>query len=912
MNYPQHIRLAAALDAAEGRARAALRKQYSSQSADDAELAAILADADGIRERFDSLTDTARGLLVLLLQASPGLPALPIDDRAVEAQLTSSALVFRDGRRETAGTLIVPLEVRAALLRYTGPDRALLAALLADRSHEDLAALAELHGVAVDDLGDTFGLAVSIAEALLDDVRMANLWESLQPAARSLVVWLAEHERALPEAVVVAYAEQLGQRSAENGRPDRVPLRVGLVQSHETDEGTVLVVPPDVFDALFPILEEQLTERCGEAWDLLRDHGRPALRDSLARGAGGDPLHVFRYRLVLAIAADTRHDDAIDNILCRFDILDPEHNDLGKQASLHLDVSTPDSFARQLLLSWLHMQRDPYTARILAAIGIDLDAIMEALAIDASAELDGDIVEQRRRAWELLFFARAALIIMLSVLPETTWHRIDDLARAYLCVFMRISLQFGSFLALPALAESPRPPRALIEMGVESTPELTVALLDVMRSLIEPIGGVRVHPSEQMFTTNSEALRIIDDGAPLPSDALAIVESFIGDDGSAWLPLPTELGIRPSGLCAMQFLPAGTLAVEAGAHVHDLVRLAQWAHPVFDADRIVFVFSESTVERSDTFDADPEEFLTWLALRVAGEIPGRIRALFPLDSSAVDLGRRSALNAGKRRVQQLVRRLGQWGERPPLTFVEELRGWGAAAAEVLRDLCTELVRKQAWDRPMLRHAVTLLGELGDVAALPSLLRCVAYCDDPELEAASAMACARLGEPACDGLLALLGNEGAEPEKRLISANALAAVCVLQPHLGDRIARAFFAVIEKSTELEPDIATILAINLAETGHPDGAALIDKVRDSGMWAGDVMPPEDAQWIVEIAPAAWGHHIYGVPLAALYPDPAESERLSDDLGIKRLLEESGVSSTRIHAAMTGGAPRRRRRDD
>lgn len=911
MTYPQHTRLAAAFDAAEGRLRSALRKRFAPNAHDDAEVVAALCDADGIRARFDALGETARGLLVMLMQLGAGAPPLPIDDRAIEAQLTNAGLVFRDSRRDASGALVVPIEVRCALLRYTGPDRALLAALLAERSHEDLASLLELHGLGVDLLADEFGAAVAIAEAILDPQRIQSLWESLSEPARDLVLWLAEHERALPEEAVIAFAEQHGGRLVETGRPDRVPIRVGLIQQHDSDEGVVLVVPPDVYDALYPVLDHQLLEACENSWDLLREAARPALRDSLARGAGGDPLQVFRYRLVLAIAADTRFDDAIDNILCHFEILDPEHNDVGRQASLHLDVSTPDSFARQILLSWLHMQSDPYTARLFAAVRIDLNAINQRLAIGDAAEPDPLIVEQRQRLWAILFQARATLGVMLSILPETTWHRIEDLAEVFLDVLRRIALDFGSILALPVLDELPSTTPSQIDRDSSTVSDLAAALRSVMRDLLEPIGAVRVHPSGALFTTNSEALRIIDDGAPMASEALAMIETFTAEDASAWLPLPTELGIRPSGLCKMTFLPTGMLAVEAGAHVHDLVRIAQWAHPAFDADRIVFAFSEATVERSDTFDADPEEFLTWLALRVTGEIPGRIRALFPLDSSAVDVGRRSVLNAARRRAQQLIRRLAQWGERPPLSAIEELRSWGEAAAEGLRDLCADLVRKRAWDRPMLRHAAIILGELGDPAALPSLLRCVAYCDNPELEAAAAMACARIGEPACEGLMALLGNDGAEPEKRLIAANALAALCVLQPQLGDAIADAFLGVLDKSTELEPDVATILAINLAETAHPAGADLITRVQEAQMWAPEVMPAEEAMWIVDVAPSAWGHHLYAVPMAQLYPDPVDSEKLSDDLGIQRIIEESGVSSSRIHAAMTGSTPRRRRRE-
>ena len=62
---------------------------------------------------------------------------------------------------------------------------------------------------------------------------------------------------------------------------------------------------------------------------------------------------------------------------------------------------------------------------------------------------------------------------------------------------------------------------------------------------------------------------------------------------------------------------------------------------------------------------------------------------------------------------------------------------------------------------------------------------------------------------------------------------------------------------------------------------------------------------------APSVWGHPLYSLPIAQIYPTRSESESMAQERGVDEILRESGLSSEAILGWSQRNAGRRRRGD-
>jgi hypothetical protein len=230
-------------------------------------------------------------------------------------------------------------------------------------------------------------------------------------------------------------------------------------------------------------------------------------------------------------------------------------------------------------------------------------------------------------------------------------------------------------------------------------------------------------------------------------------------------------------------------------------------------------------------------------------------------------------------VVRLLSSIEEWApDLPPLTLIEEIRSWGDAAVGVLHDRFAALVAAGDWENPRLPHYAVLLGELGAVIAVPLLLRTLGYGQSEPAEGSAAMALARIGPAAHEGLDALIGNVTATPDKRLLAAGALSSLAVLHPTFCEQCVQSLKKPLAEVEELPEDIPSLLGIFIAETGHRHAESLLHEMRDQGLWLDSVMPFDEALWIAGLSPAVWGHPVFGAPLAYLFPPLSEAERRRD----------------------------------
>lgn len=805
---------------------------------------------------------------------------------------------------------VLPFEVRAVLCTGRGMAQADLALLLLSRDEEELLELAELHSVAEPEALDRWDLVLAIAGALLQDEALRDLLDSLQPASRTLLQWLHGHGRPIPEAVLHARADRLLSRDAEPAQAaERVLLRVGLLHRLPGEGSTLLALPSDVRRSLTLLLDEQLTSEVKACWQDLRNAALPAFRDVVPRGVGGDPLRAARMRLLRTLVYEPLARHPLDDVLEMLRIVDPENGVPGEYASLHLDVSSPDAFARQALRTWLGQAVDPFTSALMGAFGADVDAMAdyvhgegEATAADPDREID------RERWLELVLHVRAHLLCGLSLLPAGHWFPIPVLARwlttTYRLVHLRAETEGGWGPRAPGDALPLNP------MDLESDTDDAVAgaLRTVLRGLLEPIGAVLVDRSGRLLMTQSEALRVFRDGDPGFHLLWEAAEATTGDDLDLWLPLPNDPGARTSGVADVRWVDDTGLVLDADAHLHDLLRLAQWTAPEHDGTELVFRFDATHVARGEESGADAEDFLLWLRVRTGHPVPTRVRALFSMSSAVAD-GTEPAVDAAVvGRVSTLLHKLQSWGDTPSLTLMEELRGWGP---RIVRQLLAEVdrsIRQRRFRRTDLPHILLLLGELGDPRACPALLRALAFAEDELVEGIAAMACARIGGPAMQGLIALLNNPAAGSDKQLAAAATLSSLAVLHPEYTEAVVQAISRFLS-SDELEADVLTIAGVHLAETGHPDVESILFQLREQGLWVEELMQFDEAIWVASISPAVWGHPIYAAPLALIFPTSSESRHLTEEAGIDELLRGSGVQSDAILGDLSGPTWKRRR---
>lgn len=871
-----------------------------------------LSDLERIRAAANGLSEAGQEGLLTALTMDPAF--LDASARGL-AEARALGLVFEVSDPVMGARAVIPIEVRTALLeRLEGAD-APLAVMLADRDLEDLEALAELHAVDLQPQDDAFDAAIAIARALHDIERLHELFETLQPVSRDVLEWLCEVDGPVPADQLSARAVRRGDETASSAV--RVLHRLGLVQPFEVDGDALETVPPDTREALRPILETAMSEACREWYQRLRDDATPAFRDQYPSGFGGALAPAARDRVLRVLSGSPLPTDGFDRLLAVLRVLDPEAG-VGELASVHLDVSTNDSVARQSLRSWLGSLDDDFTRLLLEPFDGDPTAIAEWILAREAARgpsnappsdfadtpEDGD-----RDAWTtLLFQLRAHLIMALGLLPAGQWFRLSHAARWLTALYRRVVWQYGAIGSFGD--EFPR--HALPMPGVDVGPQEESAaqemLFRLFAELFMPLGAVHLDPTGTLFLTNSEALRVFRDGDEGFDLLWSETEDYVGDDIDLWLPLPTEPGVRVSGVGYFGWIDDTTLGTTPATHLFDLVWLADWATPYSDGGGALFVFDEASVSRGlEQHEDEAEEFLLWLRARVGGPIPGRIRSLFPMSSTPAD--EEDWLPAALGCVDRLIEQLESWIESPPLAVMEEIRSWGDVAGTALTRRLERLIRRNGLGAPCARHLCALLGELGATEATAALVTILRDAPDEAMEGICAMALARIGGAAADPLSTTLENPTADPDLRMVCAGALSAMAVLHPTLTPSIASRFETVIQSLEE--PDLATIVAISLAETGAPNSEPVLYALRDQGLWVEEMMPFDEILWIASLSPAVWGHPYFAAPIAHLYPTESESARIRAAAGVEELLAGSGVNEESL-LGRTRRSPRGKKGQD
>ncbi|TVQ95861.1 MAG: hypothetical protein EA398_16870 [Deltaproteobacteria bacterium] len=904
-----HVRLLDAFSRLEERSRHRLLARLS--TGELAQGVGELSTEAGISLRVGLLTEEDRRSLADLSVVAPEMLAGMLEP-GIRGRLEGLGLLFSwpaaGGDGGESEEVVLPFEVRMAQWGLCPAEDADLAMLLSAREEEELHELALLHDVEGVEEGDRAGLALAVAAAVLEEDALRGLWDSLQPSSRRLLQWMLGQGTPVTEASLRARVERRGGVDGE-GVPaaERVLLRLGLVHRLEAGGGVQFVLPQDVRWSLTLLLDEVLAEEAAERWQDVRGSALPSFRDVFPRGAGGDPLHAARARLVQGLVYGPGPERPIDGVLSVLGVLDAEGSSPGELASLHLDVSGPDAMARHAMRTWLSVLNDPWTSGLLGAFGGDAPAMAVALAPGKAGEADP--LESDRQRWsELLVQLRGHLLFALSVLPGGHWFRVDLVARwmtsMYALVLHRTDAMavWGPGVPVDAL------PLSVADMESDTDGAVAGALRALFAELFAPLGVLTLDASGGLFLVNGEALRSFRDGDPGFDVLWGMAEAYLGDDLDLWLPLPNDPGVRVSGVASLRWVSETVLAVEDAVHLHDLLRLAQWSAPMQDGAGLLFVFDAQHVARGEESGGDAEDFLLWLRVRTGQALPAPMRALFSMSSAQADGTEPAVAAAVAARVEALYDRLRSWGDSPSLAVMEELRSWGPAVVRQLLPRVEGWVKRRRFERTELPHVLLLLGELGDARACPVLLRTLAYAEDEGLEGVAAMACARIGLPALQGLVALLSNGTAGMEKQLAAAATLCSVAVLHPSLSEAVFDAVSRFLE-GEEVESDVVTIAGVHLAETGHPDVEALLYQLREQGVWMEELMPFDEAVWVAGISPGVWGHPFYAAPLALIFPTSSESRHLTEEAGIDELLRDSGLARDTILGSLTGPAWKRRR---
>ena len=841
----------------------------------------LLADADRIRERCTRLGDEGRASLDDMLAFDPGFIELSVPETAILEELLALALVI-EVLEDSGARLLIPVEVRIALLNDRAALSAPIVALLGGWESDDLQALADLHGLEVDAADDTVEAAVELAEALTDVERLDGLFDSLPPATKRLVHWFCEVETPVPAEKASSMAARFAELAGDGGSGEKVLVRLGVAHEVELESDALVVVPPDVREALRPLIETSLTDRCRSLYESLRDDALPAFRDIFPHGYGGNPLVAARGRLLRAALVGPDPRDLLDRVLTVFRVLDNDDG-VGELASLHLDTATPDRFAQECLRSWLGSLDDEFTRVLVAPFGGD--SIVLADWILGGSGPSEDALSDAEDWTAFLYDLRANLLFVLAVLQPGHWFSLTALARWFAGIYRRLLWHAGGFHGVGE--ELPR--HALPLPGVEVTHEEETRLYDAMVTIfsefLEPIGAVRMDATAERFMTNPEALRLFRDGDAGFDTLWTDAESVVGDDIELWLPVPSSWGVRPSGLAWMRWIDPEVVEVGPNAHVHDLLRMLQFSAPLFGLSTSQFLFTPESVARGLDRGHDPAEFVLWLQVRTDGLSPEVLEMLLPDGPQPSDEPLVDAVDP----VIRLISAIDEWnGSLPPLDLIEDIRSWGDVAIGVLRDRFASLVEAGDWSDGRIPHYAVLLGELGAVHAVPLLLRTLGYSDSEPAEGSAAMALSRIGPAAHEGLDALIGNPSATPQKRLLAGGALSSLAALHPSVCEACVQSLQRPMAEAEELPEDIPSLLGIFIAETGHRAAEALLHQMKEQGLWLETVMPFDEALWIAGLSPAVWGHPTFGAPMSYLFPTLTDAE-------LRRDAEETELRSPR-----------------
>lgn len=861
---------------------------FAEDAGDDDQMIAFLANPTSIRARANALTLDQRVLLDEVLFES-GLLYETVDEDGQDALLD----LYRVGlivplRTSDSLAWYAPFEVRQELIAEEELGEADLAVLLFSYDDDELTALQRIHQVEVPDDADRVERVERIAMDMLDGQHVEELLASLQPASQSLILWLIQHDGPVAEHVVENWVDEENERDDEAMSPTiRVLIRIGIVQTIDFHDVSLLTIASDLRAILLPLLSTHFDAATSAAWMQLRDDTFPGFRDAFPRGYGGSPLISARYRLLRAVAYGPDEDDPLDRILQEFFLFDNAKQTAGELASYHLDVQTPDAFGRHILRIWAGSVDDTYTRRLIAAVGGDTTRIATWLN-DHRATPDETAFEHQ--LWiETLVHIRGLLLLCMGSLSSGSWFSIAKLTDLLISLYRRTIWQYGRFRLF-----SEAFPWEALPVGTEDiTDEHVAALQDVVQmlfqELFEPIGAAQRDATGELFLVNNEAFRNFRDRDPGFDGVWDAAETILGDDIDLWLPLPIEPGLSVRPPAPVVLSEDGNVALPINAPIGDLVRLAEWASPFWDGANFRFIFDDEAFGPEDT-DEDIDELLVWLVVRSGTTLPDTLRSRVPVTTSAADQSVPQVIQAARKYVSQGYHALDAWAEAPALSLMEELRSWGPALEEFLIAEQRAYVIDEAWDDPRLRHIAVLLGEIHATNAVPLLLQVFVRAESDATEGAVGMALARMAAPAMAPLLKLFHQPLLDVEKRLAVAGVLSSIAVLHPKYAASIFQELRR-LSRDEELGDDVATILCAHAAEMGHPEAEDMIREVRDQGRWVEETLAFDDALWIASVSPAIWGHPIYAAALAQVFPNGWESEEVVRVSGVETMMAESDV---------------------
>lgn len=888
------MRLHAALGVSRPEHVAALRVRFGGSMHDD-DLAALLADPDHVHRRLERVgPETIAHIPQILVSRRAAGPSA----RDAETALLEAGLAFSTGDSDD---LTVPDEVLAALADSATAAFCPLVGWLAWYDEDELRAMLTLAGAEPGADLDDWDLARALAELLVTDDAVGRILDTIGPAAAELAASLA----LLPSRIEPTTLARLATR-LPGIAPDSVMavvaelVRRGLLLD-ENEELGLYILPPDLAETIERVTHLRFTTRCKTLAHELVNAGVPAMHDVLPRGFGGDIHRALRRRLASLPHAPLDDAEPLDHLMVVLRIWDPELNAPGLDRAVLLDAEGPEAFARHALRTWGLALDDEFTVALVGALGGDAvtaaDLLVRSLEpgdapLERPTSIDFDRFDETDLApWEQVLTAyRSTLVLALSALPVGHWYPVDRFAALVAPLY-----RWTTYVP-PPIGQHPLayPEGTLPRVPLAPSPEQQQRIADatrlLMTGLLEPIGAVRLDPSRTLFCVNSEAVRIAIEDDVIEADLADSVYDVFGSP-EAWQPLPTEIGVRVNGLASLRWLGPDTVELDELAHSADIAKLALAAEPAASQTGFRFRFTRESCARYAAANVDCVELAAWLAVRTGTPaLPQSLRRMLALGDTSLDLSAAGLRDEGQGIVGDLVAELiAIRGEPIPLELLEEIRSWGAPAAESLTTHLTTRVARRDFGGPELTSVCALLGELASEGSLAPLLRCLAYCEDEELEMAAAMACARFGPPAIDGLAALFSNEAAEFNKRLAAGTALSALAVLHP----RAAHAAVSVLTAFTddgEVEPDMLTLVAVRLADTGHPKAMAYIESLAERGFWDDQVMLFDEAMAVARTSPAVFGygpwaapltHHDRGLPggFVDLEPNTDEDDAEEDD---------------------------------
>jgi hypothetical protein len=884
-------------------------------------LAASLASPESVLSRVAALGEEDQHALRDLLCG------LEIDDASAQALLEARLAWPWDASSEQPAPMGVPVEIRAALVGWD-PWCASLAACLVQQEDTVQQELAALHRIPLEGPAGPLDRAVTLAAGLLAEERLSGWLESLQASARNLLYWLLEQGEPLPAGQVRAQAAEMGRRYQDAGQATPAMLmRIGWLHLHEDPDPSGLLVddpdgegwmfvPSDVRTALAPLLDAQLADRVFEAWSALRSSGLAAFSDRMPRGMGGDPLVQARWALMRhlrgeRVASSTRQ--ALESV----GVLTGAPGAMGAHSGVLLDSGGPEAFARRALWCWMHTPDEPFTRALLDSVGARGDRLLAALS--EALQEDPDESPETDPAWvnrweELLQILKGHLLLALSVLPPGYWHRLDRLVAWFCALYRRTVWQFGRYWMREPRLDPAVLPMESVDVGPGMVEPVTSMLRGLIAGLLEPLGAVCLSEDGSSLLTNPEALRVLSDGELAGIPPLDHADSYLGEDMDLWLPAPVDPGIRIRGLATMRWLDARTLHVEHAVHMQDLLRLCGWFSPLPVAEGWEFHWDPCSGVLSGEEGPPPASLAQWLTARTES-VPAAFRPLLP--------ERAWRSRAWEELVEDVLLRWEQGTLQVTDALAVELRSWGPLARPALLAPLEARVESRRFSDPFLRLLCLLMGEWNATEATPALLRTLARARDPDTESCAIVALARLGAPGMEGLVGLLQNEAAAMEQRFHAVTALSSIAVLHPSLHGRATDALLQVLE-DPELDPDFATMLAISVAESGHPEGEAVLHRTRERMLWLDEMVPFEEAVWIAGHSPCTWGPAHWAHPLASVWgpqgdawddlpEDGGGSGAGSAEAGSTEGAETVGAETEGVEAegppSDQDGTPRRRR---